>query len=124
MKSQQNPWDVPRQPNPLCLCQQLQSLVDTPSSVGLVERGGTAHMFAELTRGKLRRSCCRKAQRLFRQADRDHNHRLDREAGFGSIDPTAAQLLSSQEFFDYMHGLLNVIGIKQFKSVLGTELYS
>ena len=32
--------------------------------------------------------------------------------------------LSLQEFFDYMHGLLNVIGIKQFKSVSGTNACS
>ncbi|CAJ1330344.1 unnamed protein product [Effrenium voratum] len=43
------------------------------------------------------------AQKIFRQADKDHNHRLDKE-----------------EFFDYMHGLLSVVGIKQFESVCET----
>lgn len=43
------------------------------------------------------------AQKLFRQADKDHNHRLDKE-----------------EFFDYMHGLLSVVGLKQFESICAT----
>eukprot|EP00438_Fugacium_kawagutii_P030374 Skav226471 [mRNA] locus=scaffold4441:6945:14292:- [translate_table: standard] len=42
------------------------------------------------------------AQKLFRQADKDHNHRLDKE-----------------EFFDYMKGLLSV-GLKQFESICAT----
>lgn len=43
------------------------------------------------------------AQKLFRKADKDHNHRLDKE-----------------EFFDYMHGLLSVVGLKQFETICAT----
>lgn len=65
-----------------------------------LDHHGRVHEIAAESLGRAEVLSSEEAQRLFRQADRDHNHRLDRE-----------------EFFDYMHGLLNVIGIKQFKSV-------